>query len=94
MEVEVPQSNNNQSFDENTQKEIHRAAKAIKEANAILLTSGAGLGVDSGLPDFRGPEGFWRAYPPMQKLGLKFEMMSNPQWFDKDPHFAWGFWMH
>jgi len=26
------------------------------------------MGVDSGLPDFRGDEGFWRAYPPMAKL--------------------------
>ena len=23
------------------------------------------MGVDSGLPDFRGREGFWRAYPPL-----------------------------
>ncbi len=40
---------------------IERAAKAIWAADAILFTSGAGLGVDGGLPDFRGPEGFWKA---------------------------------
>ena len=34
----------------------------VLSGNAI--TAGAGMGVDSGLPDFRGPEGFWRAYPP------------------------------
>ncbi len=32
---------------------IEKAAKAIASANALLFTSGAGLGVDSGLPDFR-----------------------------------------
>jgi len=74
--------------------EIQRAAKAIKDADAFIFTCGAGMGVDSGLPDFRGPEGFWRAYPPMQKLGLQFSMMSNPKWFVDDPHFAWGFWGH
>lgn len=48
----------------------------------------------AGLPDFRGVNGFWRAYPPMQKLGLRFEEMSNPAWFARDPALAWGFWMH
>eukprot|EP01120_Amphizonella_sp_Union-15-10_P013531 TRINITY_DN6285_c0_g1_i4.p1 TRINITY_DN6285_c0_g1~~TRINITY_DN6285_c0_g1_i4.p1 ORF type:complete len:309 (-),score=64.45 TRINITY_DN6285_c0_g1_i4:129-977(-) len=80
---------------EDNQKEaIKKAAKLIKEAECLLFTSGAGMSVDSGLPDFRGPEGFWRAYPPMAKLGLKFEEMSNPQWFSRDPTFAWGFWSH
>ena len=30
------------------------AAKAIKNSHALLITAGAGIGVDSGLPDFRG----------------------------------------
>jgi len=46
------------------------------------------------LPDFRGPEGFWRAYPPMKKLGLSFPSVSTPHWFTDDPSFAWGFWLH
>lgn len=36
---------------------LARAAEVIRSATAIMLTSGAGMGVDSGLPDFRGPEG-------------------------------------
>jgi NAD-dependent SIR2 family protein deacetylase len=43
--------------------DIHRAAEAIHAADALLITAGAGMGVDSGLPDFRGNEGFWKAYP-------------------------------
>jgi len=78
----------------NTISALDRAAAAIKAADAIVFTSGAGLGVDSGLPDFRGPEGFWRAYPPMKHLNLKFEEMSNPSWFTRDPALAWGFWGH
>jgi len=81
-------------LDPKLQEDLLLAAKAIKGATALLLTSGAGLGVDSGLPDFRGPEGFWKAYPPMKKLGLQFPMMSNPKWFGTDPAFAWGFWGH
>ncbi len=76
------------------QAELERAAAAIAEADALLVTAGAGMGVDSGLPDFRGNEGFWSAYPPMKKLGVSFAEMANPRWFARDPAFAWGFYGH
>jgi NAD-dependent SIR2 family protein deacetylase len=52
------------------------------------------MGVDSGLPDFREPEGFWKAYPSYARLGLDFVAMANPRWFRSDPAFAWGFYGH
>jgi NAD-dependent SIR2 family protein deacetylase len=52
------------------------------------------MGVDSGLPDFRGPEGFWRAYPPYRALGLRFEEIADPAHFAADPELAWGFYGH
>ena len=61
---------------------------------AAAITAGAGMGVDSGLPDFRGDEGFWRAYPPIAKLGISFIDMANPLWFRRDPELAWGFYGH
>ena len=73
---------------------LERAARAIESARALVITAGAGMGVDSGLPDFRGNEGFWRAYPPYQKLGLGFSSLANPKWFVDDPAFAWGFYGH
>eukprot|EP00729_Bicosta_minor_P023549 gene23549-12704_t len=68
---------------------IKAAASAVRKADAILLTTGAGFGVDSGLPDFRGDEGFWKAYSPMKKLGLGFTDCANPEWFSLQPTFAW-----
>ncbi len=79
-------------MDINTQ--IEKAKEAIKEANAVLITAGAGMGVDSGLPDFRGTEGFWRAYPIAKKLGLRFEELANPRWFRENPKLAWAFYGH
>jgi NAD-dependent SIR2 family protein deacetylase len=73
---------------------IQRAARLIAEADALLIGAGAGMGVDSGLPDFRGPQGFWRAYPPYAQLGLDFASVANPRWFATDPQFAWGFYGH
>jgi NAD-dependent SIR2 family protein deacetylase len=70
------------------------AAGRIAGAEALLITAGAGMGVDSGLPDFRGDEGFWRAYPPYRHLGLGFMDLANPRWFRVDPTLAWGFYGH
>lgn len=75
-------------------KLIEKAVDAIRNADALLIGAGAGMGVDSGLPDFRGTQGFWRAYPPYQKLGLGFEAMANPDWFTRDSRLAWGFYGH
>lgn len=52
------------------------------------------MGVDSGLPDFRGNEGFWKAYPPIAKLGISFVEMADPHWFEANPPLAWGFYGH
>ncbi len=76
------------------QEKIQKAKELIAQADALLITAGAGMGVDSGLPDFRGVEGFWRAYPKAKALGLRFEEMANPQWFEKDPALAWAFYGH
>jgi NAD-dependent SIR2 family protein deacetylase len=73
---------------------VLRAAEAVVAAEALLVCAGAGMGVDSGLPDFRGDEGFWRAYPLAAKLGLSFSDLANPVWFDRDPGLAWGFYGH
>jgi len=73
---------------------VQRGRRALEEATALLICAGAGMGVDSGLPDFRGNEGFWRAYPPFARLGLSFIDMANPSWFRRDPELAWGFYGH
>lgn len=73
---------------------VKRAAEVISQAQGLLIGAGAGMGVDSGLPDFRGDEGFWNAYPPYRHLNRSFMDMANPEWFERDIHFAWGFYGH
>lgn len=73
---------------------VAQAAKLISEADAILITAGAGMGVDSGLPDFRGDDGFWNAYPALAKSNIKFYEIANPNNFERDPKLAWGFYGH
>lgn len=71
-----------------------RAAGELRRAQALVVTAGAGMGVDSGLPDFRGNQGFWKAYPPYERLGLSFVDAANPAHFDQDPQLGWGFYGH
>lgn len=78
----------------NLEESIYKAATYIKNADALLITAGAGIGVDSGLPDFRGNKGFWQAYPPIAKLGISFSEMANPMWFEREAKLAWAFYGH
>jgi NAD-dependent SIR2 family protein deacetylase len=71
-----------------------RIVAAFQAARALVITAGAGMGVDSGLPDFRGDHGFWQAYPPYRRLGISFVQAANPVHFNRDPAFGWGFYGH
>jgi NAD-dependent SIR2 family protein deacetylase len=53
------------------------SAKVIKNSNILVITAGAGIGVDSGMPDFRGPEGFWNIFKPF-KDQFTFRECANP----------------
>jgi NAD-dependent SIR2 family protein deacetylase len=77
-----------------TDAALARAASLLRGADGLLIGAGAGIGVDSGLPDFRGDHGFWRAYPPLARLGIRFVEIANPRNFDAHPELAWGFYGH
>jgi NAD-dependent SIR2 family protein deacetylase len=71
-----------------------RAAELIAQADALVIAAGAGMGVDSGLPDFRGNTGFWKAYPALAQAQLNFTDVASPRTFLQDPDLAWGFYGH
>lgn len=71
-----------------------RAASWLRQADGLLITAGAGMGIDSGLPDFRGPGGFWSVYPALGRARIAFESIANPAAFASDARLAWGFYGH
>ena len=73
---------------------FNHAAELIAQADALIVTAGAGMGVDSGLPDFRGNEGFWNAYPALAKAQMSFTEVASPRTFQSDARLAWGFYGH
>ncbi|GAB3625855.1 SIR2 family NAD-dependent protein deacylase [Pandoraea terrae] len=76
------------------QSRLEIAAEWLRNADGILITAGAGMGIDSGLPDFRGEHGFWRAYPALQVEGIGFQDIANGETFLNHPVRAWGFYGH
>jgi NAD-dependent SIR2 family protein deacetylase len=77
-----------------SQEIFTRFANLIEQADGLLITAGAGLGVDAGLPDFRGKDGFWRAYPALGRARLHFQDVACPDAFRERPRLAWGFYGH
>lgn len=71
-----------------------KAAEIIAGADALVIAAGAGMGVDSGLPDFRGNDGFWKAYPALAEANLDFMDVASPRTFVSNPALAWGFYGH
>jgi len=63
----------------------------LKGATTIIVGAGAGMGKDSGLPDFRGNEGFWNNYPPYRNK-FDFYDCANPNFLYNHPDLFWGFY--
>ncbi|NGM86965.1 NAD-dependent deacetylase [Parapusillimonas sp. SGNA-6] len=78
----------------NQQQQLEKATRLVDTADMLLIVTGAGMGVDSGLPDFRGNAGFWRAYPALGRSRVDFTSIASPQAFREQPQLAWGFYGH
>jgi hypothetical protein len=71
-----------------------RAAALIASAGALVIAAGAGMGIDSGLPDFRCNTGLWQAYPALAAAQPPFMAIASPTALRDDPRRAWGFYGH
>jgi NAD-dependent deacetylase len=83
----------------NGQAEIDRAlaqARALlASAKRLLVLTGAGISTESGIPDFRGPQGVWTKDPSAEKLATLQHYMSDPEirkraWQKRLHSEAWG----
>ena len=51
----------------------------IEKAQRVVALTGAGISTDSGIPDFRGPQGVWTKNPKAEKLSDIRYYMSDPE---------------
>jgi NAD-dependent deacetylase len=66
----------------------------IAKAQRVVVLTGAGISTDSGIPDFRGPQGVWTKNPKAEKLSDIRYYMSDPEvrrlaWQSRLEHTAW-----
>ncbi|MFZ6692118.1 SIR2 family NAD-dependent protein deacylase [Undibacterium sp. SXout20W] len=77
-----------------SESQLQHAIELIVQSDAIIIAAGAGMGVDSGLPDFRGNAGFWNAYPALGTRNIPFHEIASPAAFRRRAQEAWGFYGH
>ncbi|MAI78632.1 MAG: NAD-dependent deacetylase [Deltaproteobacteria bacterium] len=58
--------------------EIKQARVLIQDAQKVCVLTGAGISTDSGIPDFRGPNGVWTKDPEAEKMSTLSHYMSEP----------------
>lgn len=59
-------------------EEARRVADLIKEKGYVVAFTGAGISADSGIPTFRGGQGLWEKYDPMEYAHIR-AFNSNPE---------------
>ena len=64
---------------EGTGPEVEAARTLIADANRIAVLTGAGISTDSGLPDFRGPNGIWTKNPEAEKASTISHYVNEPE---------------
>lgn len=75
---------------QSTTYRLDRAADAIANAQCLILSAGAGMGVDSGLPDFRGQGGLYSEDSIFASYGYDMKHLVSPLLLHENPRLAWG----
>ncbi len=57
----------------------------VGEARRVFVITGAGISAESGVPTFRGKQGYWRNHNPLD--------LASPEGFARDPRLAWEWYL-
>jgi NAD-dependent deacetylase len=66
--------------------EVDRVADRLRTARRVLALTGAGISAESGIPTFRGREGWWRKEDPTR--------LATQAAFDRDPAYVWEWYQY
>jgi NAD-dependent deacetylase len=60
-------------------EELARIAGWLRDARRIVVLTGAGISTESGIPDFRGPQGVWTKNPDAEKTATLSYYVRDPE---------------
>ena len=60
------------------QFDTHEVAEWLRDAHQIVVLTGAGISTESGIPDFRGPQGLWTKNPDAEKTATLQYYVADP----------------
>ncbi len=74
--------------------EVQKAAGLLTHADRVTVLTGAGVSTDSGIPDFRGPQGVWTRDPAAERLSSIQAYRDDPEvrresWRQRAAHPVW-----
>jgi NAD-dependent deacetylase len=75
--------------------QLEKARELIDAAERVVVLTGAGISTDSGIPDFRGPQGVWTLNPKAERMSDIRYYVSDPEvrklsWQSRLAHPAWS----
>ena len=73
---------------------IELARRWVAESTRMVVLTGAGISTDSGIPDFRGPNGLWTRNPAAEKASTLQHYLADPEvrraaWENRVSNPAW-----
>ncbi|MCC6434132.1 MAG: NAD-dependent protein deacylase [Acidimicrobiales bacterium] len=60
-------------------EDVQLAATLVAAAQRVVVLTGAGISTDSGIPDFRGPNGVWTKTPAAEKMATLQHYVADPE---------------
>ena len=58
---------------------LDEARRWVQDASRVTVLTGAGISTDSGIPDFRGPNGVWTKNPAAEKASTLQHYLADPE---------------
>lgn len=69
---------------------LRSAGEALLHAKRVLITTGAGMSAESGIPTYRDKEGLWTRLEPFASRGVNPSQVAHQDGYERDPAQAWG----